>query len=242
MARSEETRTALLDAAERLFAELGISGASDRKVAEAAGQRNHSAVAYYFGGRDGLLTALVERHTASLEDGRRRHFETSDSLLGDVRSLVLPITEALALLPTPSWRAQFLARSLHHQDTRPLLRGALDKTPTALAIGQSLAERLGHLEPEIIRARVNLMMRTAVVTCADVERAALEGRRPAQWESTGIFLSDALAGMVAAPSTLPGTGAGTRRASDAGEVAGASQAPDPDSDEAGETAAPARSV
>lgn len=212
MARSEETRSALLDAAERLFAELGISGASDRKVAEAAGQRNHSAVAYYFGGRDGLLTALVERHTASLEDGRRRHFETSTSLLGDVRSLVLPLTETLATLPTPSWRAQFLARALHHQDTRPLLHGGLDRTPVALEIGRSLAERLTHLEPDIIRARVDLMMRTAVVTCADVERAALEGRRAARWESTGVFLSDALAGMVAAPSTLPGTGAGAAAA------------------------------
>lgn len=207
MTRSEETRTALLDAAERLFAELGISGASDRKVAEAAGQRNHSAVAYYFGGRDGLLTAMIERHMASLEDGRRRHFATSTSLLGDVRSLVLPITETLALLPTPSWRAQFLARALHHQDTRPLLHGGLDRTPAALEIGRSLAGRLDHLAPDIIRARVDLMMRTVVVNCADVERSTLEGRQAAQWEGVGIFLSDALAGMVAAPSTLPGADA-----------------------------------
>ena len=59
MGRSEAARNALLDAAERLFAESGVAQVSDRRVAEAAGNTNHSAVRYYFGGREGLLKAMV---------------------------------------------------------------------------------------------------------------------------------------------------------------------------------------
>lgn len=200
--RSDASRAALLDAAERLFAEHGVSGASDRKVAEAAGQRNHSAVAYYFGGRDGLLGALVERHMASLEGERQKYLDLSTSLLGDVRSLVLPMTESLRALPVPSWRAQFLARAIQHPDARPLLREGLDSTPVATQIGRSIAERLGHLDRGIVRGRISLMMRVVVMTCADVERSWVEGRGAPRWEATGVFLSDALAGMLAAPSSL----------------------------------------
>lgn len=199
-----EARTVLLDSAERLFAEHGVSGISDRKIAEAAGQRNHSAVAYHFGGREGLLSALVERHTTSLESARQHHFAASSSLLGDVRSLVLPMIEALSPLPMPSWRAQFLARAMHHQDTRDLLHRGMEASPAVVEIGASISTRLGHLPPEIVRGRLGLMLRVVMVSCADVERAALEGRRQPQWETTGLFLSDALAGMLTAPSTLEG--------------------------------------
>jgi AcrR family transcriptional regulator len=199
--RSDGSRAALLDAAERLFAEHGIAGVSDRKIAQAAGQRNHSAVAYHFGGRDGLLGELVDRHTWSLEEDRTRCFAESTTLLGDVRSLVLPLTGALGRLPAPSWRARFLARALTHQHAGALLRRRLDQTPMSRAIGRSILARIDHLDPAVTAGRISLMGQVVVTSCADMERSAAQGE-PARWAAVGTFLADALTGMLSAPSTL----------------------------------------
>jgi AcrR family transcriptional regulator len=57
--RRAQTRTALLDAAAALFAERGVDGSSVDAIAEAAG-RTSGAVYDHFGGKDGLLFALLE--------------------------------------------------------------------------------------------------------------------------------------------------------------------------------------
>jgi AcrR family transcriptional regulator len=57
--RRAQTRTALLDAAAELFAARGVDGASVDAIAEAAG-RTSGAVYDHFGGKDGLLFALLE--------------------------------------------------------------------------------------------------------------------------------------------------------------------------------------
>ncbi|GAB2473952.1 TetR/AcrR family transcriptional regulator [Xylanimonas ulmi] len=193
-------RTALLDAAERLFAEQGIPQVSDRKVADAAGHKNHSAVAYYFGSRDGLLRALLDRQTASFEEARERLFTQSDSLLGDVRSFVLPMTQTFAALPTPSWRARFLARTLGDANAAARGREVLESTPLTLKIGASLLSRMTHVDRAIAVGRARLMTRIMIDTCADVERAAEGGEDP-RWEAVGQFLADAITGMLQAPSS-----------------------------------------
>lgn len=50
----------LLDTAELLFAELGFEGASTRQIASNAGV-NISMLNYYFGSKEGLYKAIVER-------------------------------------------------------------------------------------------------------------------------------------------------------------------------------------
>lgn len=205
MARSEAARIALLDAAERLFAESGIAQVSDRKVAEAAGNTNHSAVHYYFGGREGLLRALIERQTVPQEEPRRAMFEHSDSVLGDVRSLVVPATEALAKLPRPSWRARFIAQALADPATAGLMRQAAESTPAAALIARSLAARLAHLDPGVVAGRASLITRIAATAFAEVEaRAERDGKDP-RWHSVGDFLADAIAGMLVAPISKAGS-------------------------------------
>lgn len=199
MTRSEVARTALLDAAERLFAENGISGVSDRSVAEAAGQKNHSAVAYYFGGREGLLVALVQRHASALD--AHRPPAPGESLEDDVRGLVLPATAVLAGLPVPSWRARFIARALHHQHTMTLVRDDLDLTPATEDLARSVVRRLSDLDSEIVSARVRLLFQVVWTTCADVERRSDESGENPAWDSVGNFLADALTGMLQAPIT-----------------------------------------
>ena len=60
--KREQTRTALLDAAERLWAERGIHGASLDEIAAAAGLTK-GAVYSNFTGKTDLLLALLDRHT-----------------------------------------------------------------------------------------------------------------------------------------------------------------------------------
>jgi len=57
---SMDKREALLDAAERAILTEGFAGASTRRIAHEAGVPL-SLVHYHFGGKEGLLVALVER-------------------------------------------------------------------------------------------------------------------------------------------------------------------------------------
>ena len=55
-----DTKTSLLDAAEALFAELGIAGASMRAITARAGA-NLAAVHYHFGSKEGLVREVFRR-------------------------------------------------------------------------------------------------------------------------------------------------------------------------------------
>lgn len=65
-----ETKTALLDEAERLFAERGVWAVTNREITEAAGQKNVSALNYHFGSRSALLGAVLVRRGSELDAHR----------------------------------------------------------------------------------------------------------------------------------------------------------------------------
>jgi AcrR family transcriptional regulator len=72
---------ALLDAAERLLAEVGYAGITTRKLAEEAGI-NHGLVHYYFGSNENLLVHALERFTARLIT-RQRELYAADLPFAD---------------------------------------------------------------------------------------------------------------------------------------------------------------
>jgi AcrR family transcriptional regulator len=65
-ARGERTRQRILDQAELLYGARGVAGVSLREIRIAAGQRNTSALQFHFGGVDGLVRALAERHMPAI--------------------------------------------------------------------------------------------------------------------------------------------------------------------------------
>lgn len=102
MSRAADTRERLLESAQSLFAREGIYQVPLRRIVEGAGQRNASALHYHFGGRDGLLHAIIVRHDQRI---RAEHHEVlvrleADGAMGDARRLVeamvLPMSKELA--------------------------------------------------------------------------------------------------------------------------------------------------
>ena len=113
--RGDVARGALLDAAERLFAEQGIEAVSFRDVCTAAGQRNHSAAQYHFGDRRGVVTAVFERRMGVVNERRHAMLDRweaagdPDDVAGLVAALVVPLTEVVA--ESDGWYGRFLART-----------------------------------------------------------------------------------------------------------------------------------
>ncbi len=103
MARTaHETREKLITTGQHLFAEQGVFRVPLRTVIEQAGQKNASALHYHFGGREGLLGAIIERHDTGIESERAimlDHLRDS-GMTGDipslVRAFVVPFSRMLA--------------------------------------------------------------------------------------------------------------------------------------------------
>jgi AcrR family transcriptional regulator len=83
------TRARIVAAAERLFAERGIDSVSVSEINRAAGQRNRSAVQYHFRSKQGLVHAILDKHTPGIE--QRRH-----AMLDEIESAGRPSLRALA--------------------------------------------------------------------------------------------------------------------------------------------------
>jgi AcrR family transcriptional regulator len=99
-ARTEDTRVALIAAAERLFSVRGIGAVSMREISREAGQRNTNSLGYHFRDRQGILTAVVSKHVRDIDRYRHAlldHFETTAerSLRPLLTALVLPIASKL---------------------------------------------------------------------------------------------------------------------------------------------------
>src|SRR3954447_14942223 len=100
--RGDDARTALVEQAERLFAERGIEAVSLRDVSAAAGQRNHSAAQYHFGDRPGLVAAVYENRMRHV-DARRHGYVAAldevgraDDVRGLVEATVVPLLDVVA--------------------------------------------------------------------------------------------------------------------------------------------------
>jgi AcrR family transcriptional regulator len=63
---------------EVVFADHGIAGASMREIASKAGQKNHYAVQYHFGSREGLVKAIFDYRMQQMEPARQAMLEQAE--------------------------------------------------------------------------------------------------------------------------------------------------------------------
>jgi AcrR family transcriptional regulator len=97
---AKATQDRLISTAESLIAARGLGGVSLNEITKAASQRNASALHYHFGGKDGLLEAILDKHQPGLDAERQRmlgELESRDdvSLRELVEVLVLPLVAKL---------------------------------------------------------------------------------------------------------------------------------------------------
>jgi AcrR family transcriptional regulator len=96
----QNTKAALIRAAERLFAEKGLGGVSVKDITRAAGARNESALHYHFGGVDALIREVFASRYREIEEARvarlaeLRLDEASDGVEAVLEAAIAPFLAA----------------------------------------------------------------------------------------------------------------------------------------------------
>ncbi|WP_154605086.1 TetR/AcrR family transcriptional regulator [Arthrobacter sp. AQ5-05] len=202
---SDKAREVLLDTAAELFALHGIDAVSNRRITEHAGTANHSAIAYHFGDREGLLRALLSRHLKEMN--RRRAVMISkvadDADLTDILAcMILPWIQYLADRPVTSWHARFLFQVRTIPSMTDVLKASAGLNPEVEALTHRLESALGHLPSSVVRGRAAILGPMVLGSCAAYEERVQKGEK-SNWTGVGYFLIDSCAGMLAAPVTHP---------------------------------------
>lgn len=83
----------LIATAEKLFAERGIDAVSLREIGREAGQRNNSALLYYFNSKQELILRILRAGVAAVDYERNKFLDRleAENGLDDVRSVVRAI-------------------------------------------------------------------------------------------------------------------------------------------------------
>ncbi len=200
------TRGLILAAAERLFAEQGVTAVSNRQIGEAAGQGNNTAVGYHFGSKAEVVRAIMRAHEEQVEAVRARLLDELGPGAGIrewVACLVRPVPEHLAALGSPTWYARFCAQVM----TDPVLREIMVEESLASEALQRIVEGLTRclpeLPPEVLGERSAIARQLTLHTCAEHERALAEGTPTfrSSWYGAATGLIDAIVGLWLAPVT-----------------------------------------
>ena len=195
--RQEESgREAIMDAAERLFAERGIDAVSLRTINAEAGY-SVAALHYHFATRDGLVRALLARAQPRMLAERARMLaplkdECAPSLERIVAALVLPLTAGmLEDFPASVAKLRFLVRLSF--DRSPYLARTLEES---FAVFRPLLHRaLPHLDERTLTRRWRLaadLAQHALANALEGQPGSLAGSAPkrAQFEQ---FLRELIA-------------------------------------------------
>lgn len=202
----------LLLAAERLFALHGPDGASARSIVAEAGQKNASALNYYFETREALIEAICELRMTPINNDR---IEQVAAYLNDrpepaarLRTLagilcrpgLIPIIEAKG----KSYFRRFLAQAINNPSTRfvPIVRERFDSgLRQAVPL---IREEIPHLPHDIANKRIATMLRATSYLSAHLEARCAEGpwsSRRIEMEDEIELMIDGFVGFLTAPHT-----------------------------------------
>jgi AcrR family transcriptional regulator len=199
MARGDAARAALVESAERLFAERGIEGVSLRDVSKAAGQRNNSAAQYHFGDRQGLVAAVYEHRMAHVDERRHAYLAQLDEhdVRGLVEATVIPLLDVVA--EANGWYGRFLARTRWD----PIAWDVLQQLSTSTSfeiVGRGLIKALAHLPGPVRYSRLDQMLTLVLGTIAGWEGAPDRGQRRLDHATLSAELVETAVALLTAPS------------------------------------------
>lgn len=203
----ETTPQRLVEAATQGFADHGIQTASLVEITRQAGQRNRGAVHYHFGGRDGLLVAVLEQHAGFLGQRERELLaiaeqRSADDLASVVEAIVRPAVE-LVEQSTSGSNYLVIVAELTEQDPStysPEIEAVLARTG-GYEVFALMRERMPAMDDELRSERFALMTSFALGSVARRVRSAASTGRPQL--PTARFVDNLVAmatAMLAAPA------------------------------------------
>lgn len=195
----------ILQAAERLFAQRGISAASSRLVAQEAGALNNSAVGYHFGTKEDLVVAVLRRHYAQMESwwaARAVALAGTRDPRGFIDALVRQLPEHLQDCGPESYFARFLSATMTDPAWCHVMVDESLKLTSLPYLRAGLRACDLPVSADLLDARASLVAPLVTQACAGEEaaRAGGGGCFPS-WAAVGDFLVDAVAGLLLAPVT-----------------------------------------
>jgi len=202
----DRAREALLDAAEELIAREGFEAASNRRIAEAAHNANHSAVTYHFGSREQLIGAALKRYQPQLEERRAQvlsELGPQPTLRDLVSSRIMPWIEILADPATSPWHSRFLVQARSIPFAWKIISGVFVQNGDYLKYFEQAVKPLREVPRGALYARALMMQHMIFTVCGEHERLVAEGKTSGDWQMLGEFLVDSVVGMIAAPVTHP---------------------------------------
>jgi AcrR family transcriptional regulator len=208
-----DTRMKLLLAAERLFALHGPAGTSSRAIMAEAGQKNASAINYYFPTRDALIEAICELR---MEPINRDRLERIAKYLSDKPAPAARLRALIAILCEPglapiietrgkSFFRRFLAQAVNSPSSNfySIVRDRFDTSLRQLA--PLVRDEAPHLPRAVANKRISMMLRTSSFMSAHFE-ADSEGRpwtaRKDELQFELDLMIDSYVGLMRGPSTI----------------------------------------
>lgn len=168
-----ETRERLLAAAERLFAEQGVSRVSVRAIAAEAGV-NWSLVGYHFRGKHGLLAEVYRRQCAALNNDRSRLLAEARGKGLRLESVIEAfIRPALAAIHGPGGESRFARlRAMLAAEDAPLFAQlrAENFDQSSRTFVAALRECLPELPDDDILWRFHFMLGTIYYSASNPQR------------------------------------------------------------------------
>lgn len=155
----------------RLFAQHGIDGVSVRQIAEAAGQKNHNAITYYFGSKDALIRELIVDGAKAIDQRRNAALDAAQASGGPstVRQVMEILVDSSIDPNPPMWGESY----------------------TRFIVGLQMSNRA--LFMDALAGRWN----SGYLRCLDDVRRLCANMPPDVLNQRLVFMGAALGGMIA---------------------------------------------
>jgi AcrR family transcriptional regulator len=204
-----DTRTRLIEVAERLWSERGVNGVSLREIGAAAGQRNTGAARYHFGSKEGLVNAVFEHRMVPVNEQREAMLAELDAtadpndLRGLAEAFLYPLSEQLGEPGRPSWYLRFSMQAAFVDGAAPTDLAAQPWTSGVLELRERFLAAMADLglPPALRRDRWDLFTGHMAGALATRERHVEELPRK-QLTDRALFLAglvDTAVALAAAP-------------------------------------------
>lgn len=199
-----DTRLALTLAAERIFSEEGISNTSLRRITQAAGQRNESAIHYHFGSREGVVQAILDLRTTPINAARVALISELREAAGGAplgsrevaRALIAPLADYLRQSAGRSHYLRFLGMLWLDRPMWRKFEGRTQDTGLQM-MREALIEAKPHMPAMILRQRFTMSMQMGNPALSQMERLAFDRGPNYDWKRAEAQIADLIDAVAA---------------------------------------------